>query len=339
MTRFHWLVPVTADHTPPPDLRRPFARYEQIALGADQAGFDAVTVPFDVDGDDAIVVGAAIARITRQLGVDIELHPGAGSPVYLAKLFASLQRATGGRISITLRDRTDRAFAASIGERLTEADHAVRLQEFVDVFAGIWNEHPVTDADLERFDYEGAHFQVVRGGLAGILSGWPAPRLTVPAGTALSTAHVEVASLRADDVDLFAAGTTGARRALSVPVLSRDDAAEAWEDLADLLARAGAPADVDGGRVDRRLWSGFDRLGLRDRVGLVGSHEEVADGLRELADAHDVDEFVLSGAEPLADLYRAGEHLLHRVDAGRSVRPAAAVDLDADIDAEEGAAA
>lgn len=320
MTRFRWLVPVLTG--PASDPARPFAGYEQIALGADQAGFDALVIPYDTAGDDSVVVGAAVARITRQIAVDIELQPGSGSPVYLAKLFASLQRATGGRIALSLRDRADAGFAASIGETLTDADHEARLREFVEVFYGIWNETATAPGTAARVDYDGTYFQVAGGGLTGILSGTAAPRLSLPSGVVSVPADVVVAPVPVDDADPFPDART-AERALSAAVLARDDAEEAWADLDEALRRAGVDVDVAALRVGSTLWTGFHLLGLRDAVGVVGSHEEVAATLQELGRRHGADEFVLSGLDPIADLYRAAEHILHRVDSGRRMGVAA----------------
>ena len=166
MTGYGWIVPT--------DVARTRSQYEQIARGADQAGYDLLYLPWAADGDDPVVLAGVLARVTRRIRLVVELHPAAGSPVYLAKLFASLQRASGGRIDLALRDRADGDFPRSSGDDVE--DTAARAAEFITVFNGVWNEHSVRE-DATAFDYDGEYFHVAAGGLTGILSGVRRPLL------------------------------------------------------------------------------------------------------------------------------------------------------------------
>ncbi len=74
-----------------------------------------------------------------------------------------------------------------------------------------------------------------------------------------------------------------------------------------------------GARVGRIPLAGFDRIGYRQQIGLVGSYEDVAQALSRYRE-DGVEVFVLTGHPHLEELHRVGEHLLHLVDpAGRTL--------------------
>lgn len=211
MTTFGWKAPTGAT---PAGRGRTLSEYEQIARGADQAGYDALHLPWSPDGDDPLVLAGIIARVTRRIRIVVELHPAAGSPVYIAKLLASLQRASGGRIDLALRDSPGSRFAHSAGDEV--ADAAARTAEFVTVLTGVWNEHPVRQSDpAVRFDHTGEHYRVTAGGLTGILSGVRRPTLYRSPGSEADPTLFDVTD------------------AVTVPILARETAAEARADAAD----------------------------------------------------------------------------------------------------------
>lgn len=166
MTGYGWIVPT--------DVARTRSHYEQIARGADQAGYDLLMLPWTAGGDDPVVLAGILARVTRRIRVVVELHTAAGSPVYLAKLFATLQRASGGRIDLVLRDRAEGGFPHASGDDVEDA--AARTAEFITVFSGVWNERSIGE-NVDPFDFDGEHFHVAAGGLTGILSGIRRPAL------------------------------------------------------------------------------------------------------------------------------------------------------------------
>lgn len=102
----HIVLPSAASAPPPvrlPDLLtdlRPTPTSSALALAraADLAGLAGVLVPFDPDGPEALVTAAALLRATRHIEVVAGFHTGIATPQYTAKLSASLQRFSGGRL-------------------------------------------------------------------------------------------------------------------------------------------------------------------------------------------------------------------------------------------------
>ncbi|WP_158675779.1 LLM class flavin-dependent oxidoreductase [Nocardia stercoris] len=102
----HIVLPGAASAPPPvrlprflTDLRPPPQAPELAsARAADLAGVTGVLVPFDPDGPESLVTAAALLRATRHIEVVAGFRTGLATPQYTAKLSASLQRFSGGRL-------------------------------------------------------------------------------------------------------------------------------------------------------------------------------------------------------------------------------------------------
>ncbi|MDL4776490.1 LLM class flavin-dependent oxidoreductase [Actinomadura xylanilytica] len=278
----------------------PFDHLAQIGRAAEIAGFHGVSVPFDPAGEESLVVTAGLLRQSRWLRGTAGFHPGVATPVYAAKVAASLQRFTGGRLDWRLAIDLDPAVARAQGDFAEGAERYARADEFLTIARGVWHE--------DSYTYEGRYFQVLAGGFQAPLSDRPFPRVHLSGTSAealdLSARHADVHLFDAADA-AGAAGAEGgglgaliadlgARAAgygravasgLVLPVLAREDGAEVRAEVARRAA-AGSPVPA-----------------------LAGSYEEVAAVLRgHLADG--VTTFVLEAAPHLEETYRLGEHLL-----------------------------
>jgi alkanesulfonate monooxygenase SsuD/methylene tetrahydromethanopterin reductase-like flavin-dependent oxidoreductase (luciferase family) len=164
--------PGITDRRPPG--RDPFDLLARVAAGADLAGLAGVHVPDDPDGVESLVASSAVLRRTRHVTVSAGFAPGVATPVYAAKLSASLQRFSGGRFGW---------FLGGVDPELTG--------EFLTIARGVWNE--------PDFSFEGRHFAVLKGGLGPVLANGPFPRVYL-SGT--SERELEL-SARFADVHLF----------------------------------------------------------------------------------------------------------------------------------------
>lgn len=243
---------------------------------AELAGLSGALVPFDPEGQESLVLAAGVLRDSRHLRVIAEFHPEIATPVYVAKLSASLQRFSADRLGWRLAVDLDPAIARAQGDFLTGADRYARAEEFLTVAKGVWQ---------GDFEYRGRFYQVAGGGFAAPLSGRAFPTVylggTSPEALELSARHadVHVFSPR-DDLETLTARLPGVAYGLRLPVLAREDDDEA-------LAAA------------RR--TGF--------TGLTGSYAAVAAAIGEYAD-QGVSEFFLEAGRRPQETYRLGEHLL-----------------------------
>ncbi|MFF2083025.1 LLM class flavin-dependent oxidoreductase [Nocardia sp. NPDC058176] len=361
MTEFHWRLPSRGDGrrarpqlrgrggfgpqaalTETTDVRPgrfgPFDELAQIVDAAELNGFDGVLAPYDPLGEESWIVAGAALRATRYTRVTVEFQPAFGTPVYAAKVSATLQRHSAGRLNWRLAVDTDPAEARSRGDLVAGEERYERAAEFLTVARGVWNENEIGAAGFAGtgFEYAGRYYDVIDGGFRGILSGLPFPTVhlsgTSPAALALSAAHgdVHVLTEQPDGIsrataelgERAAAAGRRVRIALELPVIARETEDEAWARVHRQWAELGRPEPATEHALGDGRWAGFDALGYDQRIGLVGSYEQVARQLSvyELAGVHS---FVLSGHPNIEEIHRAGEHLLFRVDpAGRTLTTA-----------------
>jgi alkanesulfonate monooxygenase len=300
----------------------------QVARAADLAGFHGLVIPYDPAGEDAWIIGSALARETKHLAIVPEFRPGFASAVYTAKLSFTFQRFFGDRLGWKLA--LDESETESPGDRFT------RAEELLSVAEGVWGEAP--------FDFHGRFFSVEAGAFFALHRGQQVrvePRRfpTVfasgegSAELAFSAAHADVHLF--DSVenealhDLIARHRALAERAgrslrygLRLAVAAAEYESEAWTRARRLWAdvRAGDDGSFESRRVDATGWHGFTRIGHAFDAGLIGSYRDVADRLAGYA-ALGITTFVLDAIPRVEEAYRLGEWLLPRL-AGHSLQEA-----------------
>jgi alkanesulfonate monooxygenase len=314
----------------------PFDELAQVIHAAELSGVDGVIAPYDPSGEESWVVAAAALRQTRHVRVAVEFHPAFGTPVYAAKMSATLQRLSSGRLEWRLKVETDPADARARGDQVTGRDRYARADEFLTVARGVWNDSEVLPGGFGGTGYEfaGNHYDVIDGGFRGILSGLPFPVVHLTGNSdeavTLSAKHGDVHQFVLTDTGYETSARTLADRALEqgrsvrkllrLPIIARETTDEAWARVERLWREAhpdGVSGDSRALARENSQWSGFDRLGYDQPIGLIGSYEDVA---RELSSFRHIDGFVLTGRPHIEELHRAGEHLLHLVDpAGRTL--------------------
>lgn len=332
------------DDREPTDVRPghfgPFDDLHQVIDAAELAGLGGVLAPYDPLGEESWIVAGGALRATRHSRVVVEFQPAFGTPVYAAKVSATLQRLSAGRLAWRLAIDTDSGDARSRGDRVSGDDRYARAAEFLTVARAVWNRESVPSAGFRGtgVDFAGNYYDVSDGGFRGVLSGLPFPAIhlsgTSPAALELSARHGDVhlftespggpaeslAALRARTAET---GRT-VRAGLDLPVIARETEDEAWARVERQWReiRPDGPGARSLGLGDGR-WGGFDVLGYPQPIGLVGSYEQVARQLQVYA-AGGFDTFVLTGHPHIEEVHRAGEHLLFLADpAGRTLKEAA----------------
>ncbi|GGK33368.1 LLM class flavin-dependent oxidoreductase [Nocardia camponoti] len=357
MTTFHWRLPTRGDGrranpalrgrggfgpaaptTIATDLRPgvfgPFDDLAQVVNAAELGGFDGVLAPYDPLGEESWIVAGAALRATRYSRVTVEFQPAFGTPVYAAKVSATLQRHSAGRLNWRIAVETDEAEARNRGDRVTGDARYARAKEFLTVARGVWNETDVAAAGFAGtgFDYAGEYYNAIDGGFRGILSGIPFPTVylsgTSSAALDLSAqaGDVHVFTEQRDGIDSLATDLTeratkagrDVRLALELPIIARETEAEAWARVERQWGELDRPDAANDHRLDSTRWAGFAALGYDQPIGLVGSYEQVAQQLSQYQ-ALGIDEFILAGHPNIEEVHRAAEHLLFLVDSNRTL--------------------
>jgi alkanesulfonate monooxygenase len=294
-----------------------FEHAAQIVRAADVSGFDGITIPDDPEGDDAWVLASSALRASRYLQVIPEFSAGFATPVYAAKIATTLQRSSGGRLGWRIAVEADEATARRRGDPVSGDDRYRRAAEFVQaarlVLAG------------PGVDFEGDFYQVDGGGFAGPLGGQRFPEVytsgTSDAALAFAAQHADAHVLAgagcaviASQISALHAHTVDreVRIAVTLPVIVREDSAEAYAKAQRLLGLAGHEGRARDLATAGSGWVGFDRIGLGQRYGLVGGFDEIADRLGSLADVG-VDTFILDTPGRLEGAYLLGEELIPRL--------------------------
>jgi len=129
---------------------------KQVAQAADSLGYEGVLIPTGRSCEDPWVVAASLLPVTTRLKFLVAVRPGLHQPSLAARMAATFDRLSGGRLLINLVTGGDQAELEGDGVYL---DHAARYEQSAE-FIRIWREILTRSHDDESFDFEGQHLSV-----------------------------------------------------------------------------------------------------------------------------------------------------------------------------------
>ncbi len=364
----YWFLPTHGDgrtidrrsSTRPPQRGVGLGYLGQVAAAADSLGFAGMLVPAGMFCEDPWLVSAALAQRTERVAFMVAFRPGLLSPTLAAQMAATGQRLTGNRLQLNVVVGGDPDEQRRYGDTLDHDSRYERADEFLSIVRGAWSDQP--------FTFSGGHYTVAAATVTRRPD--PPPPVffggSSDAARQVAARHADVylawgeppprlAPLLADARELAARAGRRIETGSRFHVISRDTEAEAWAVadamVADLDPAAVAAAqlrwarsesvgqrraaDLHGGRTDGlevhpNIWAGYGLLRPGAGAALVGSHDQVADRIEELASVG-VEHLILSGQPHLEEAYWFGEGvlpLLRRrglLDAAPAPAPAGAV--------------
>ncbi|MEY8876562.1 MAG: FMNH2-dependent alkanesulfonate monooxygenase [Leptothrix sp. (in: b-proteobacteria)] len=133
-----------------------FDYFKQIAIAADSLGYEGVLLPTGRSCEDPWVVASSLIDCTRRLKFLVALRPGLVQPSQSARMAATLDRLSGGRLLVNLVTGGDAEELAGDGQFLS---HAERYEESAE-FIRIWREVIARSHASASFDYDGKHLRV-----------------------------------------------------------------------------------------------------------------------------------------------------------------------------------
>jgi alkanesulfonate monooxygenase len=133
-----------------------FDYFKQIAIAADSLGYEGVLIPTGRSCEDSWILAASLIDVTRRLKFLVALRPGLVQPSQSARMAATLDRLSGGRLLVNLVTGGDAEELAGDGQFLS---HAERYEESAE-FIRIWREILARSHDGTDFDFEGQHLKV-----------------------------------------------------------------------------------------------------------------------------------------------------------------------------------
>lgn len=332
----------------------------QIAQTADRLGYYGVLTPTGRSCEDPWVVTASLIAATRQLRFLVALRPGLMEPALGARMAATFDRLSHGRLLINLVTGGNAAELAGDGQFLDHAERYAAATEFIHV----WREIIARSHSGETFDFAGKHLKVEGARLVYPPLQRPHPPIwfggSSDAAHDLAAEHAETylswgeppAEVRRkfDDVRARAARQGRILRfGVRLHVIVRETEEEAWAAAESLISKLDDTAvakaqkvfekmDSEGQRrmaalhgqgkgrsraeleIDPHLWAGVGLVRGGAGTAIVGNPRQVADKLREYQDAG-ADAFVLSGYPHLEEAYRFAELVFPLLDLDHA-RPA-----------------
>ncbi|PJO38113.1 alkanesulfonate monooxygenase, FMNH(2)-dependent [Delftia acidovorans] len=345
-----WFIPTHGDsrYLGTAEGARPLSHdyVKQVAIAADSLGYEGVLIPTGRSCEDPWVVASSLIPVTKRLKFLVAVRPGLHQPSLAARMAASFDRLSGGRLLINLVTGGDRAELEGDGVFL---DHAERYEQSAE-FIRIWREILERSHEGGTLDYEGEHLSVKGAKL--LFPPLQKPYPPVYFGGSSEAAHglaaeqvdayltwgeppAEVAKKIADVREKAARHGRSVKFGIRLHVIVRETEDEAWADADRLISRlkdetvvqaqaAFARMDSEGQRrmaalhaggsrrtraeleISPNLWAGVGLVRGGAGTALVGDAQTVADRIKEYADLG-IDTFVLSGYPHLEEAYRFAE--------------------------------
>lgn len=319
---------------------------KQVAQAADSLGYEGVLIPTGRSCEDPWVVAASLLPVTQRLKFLVAVRPGLHQPALAARMAASFDRLSGGRLLVNLVTGGDRAELEGDGVFL---DHAERYEQSAE-FIRIWREILARSHEGEPYDFDGKHLQVKGAKL--FFPPLQQPHPPVYFGGSSEAAH-ELAAEQADtyltwgeppaDVakkvaDVKARAATHGRTVkfgIRLHVIVRENDAEAWAAADSLISKldddtviraqaAFSKMDSEGQRrmaalhaggknrtrvdleISPNLWAGVGLVRGGAGTALVGDPQTVATRIEEYAELG-LENFIFSGYPHLEEAYRFAE--------------------------------
>jgi alkanesulfonate monooxygenase len=125
---------------------------KQVAQAADELGFEGVLIPTGRSCEDAWVVASSLAPLTERLKFLVAIRPGIISPTVGARMAATLDRISNGRLLINVVTGGDPDEQRGDGIHLSHAERYEAADEFLQIWRSVLQGESVT--------FEGKHLQV-----------------------------------------------------------------------------------------------------------------------------------------------------------------------------------
>ncbi|AWN44153.1 FMNH2-dependent alkanesulfonate monooxygenase [Methylobacterium durans] len=310
----------------------------QIAQAANELGYFGVLLPTGRSCEDSWVVASALAPLTERLRFLVAVRPGLQEPSVAARMAATLDRLSNGRLLINVVTGGDPVELRGDGVFLAHDERYAVTDEFLTIWRGLLAGETVT--------FEGKHLRCEAGRVIFPPVQAPYPPLyfggSSPAGIEVAADHCDVYLTWGEPPSGVAEKIARAREAaerrgktfsygIRLHVIVRETESQAWDEAERLISRLDDATiqraqetlkrqdsvgqsrmmALHGGDRSRlvvspNLWAGVGLVRGGAGTALVGSADQVADRMKEYIDLG-IDRFILSGYPHLEEAYRFAE--------------------------------
>ncbi|MGM3307122.1 FMNH2-dependent alkanesulfonate monooxygenase [Anabaena sp. WFMT] len=317
-----------------------FDYWRQIAQAVDQLGFTGALLPTGRSCEDAWVLASTLVTHTKKMRFLVAIRPGLMSPGIAARMAATFDRISGGRLLINVVTGGDPVELAGDGLHLSHDDR----YKLTDEFLSVWREI----AAGEVANFEGDYLNIKEGKILFPPVQKPYPPLwfggSSPIAQEIAAKHVDVYLTWGEPPAQVAEKITYLRRlaaaegrtlrfGIRLHVIVRETESQAWDAANDLIRyvdedaiaksqQAYARMDSVGQRrmkelhngsrealeISPNLWAGIGLVRGGAGTALVGDADTVARRMQEYADLG-IETFIFSGYPHLEEAYRVAELL------------------------------
>lgn len=339
---FFWFIPTYGDGrylaTTKGARETNFPYIKQIAQAVDELGYEGVLIPTGKSCNDPWVTASALSTVTQKLKFLIAVRPGVMKPTVAARMAATLDQISNGRLLINVVAGGDPVELAGDGIFASHDERYEITDEFLDIWRALLAE--------EKVDYEGKHLKVEGGEI--MFPGIQKPHPPIFFGGS-SDAGIKVAAKHSDvyltwgepprqvkeKIEKVRAEAAKHGRevefGLRVHVIVRETNEEAWKAANDLIKYVDDEAIKKAQEVFKRydsvgqkkmtelnkgergnleiypnLWAGVGLVRGGCGTAIVGDPETVAERIREYQEIG-INKFVLSGYPHLEEAYQFAE--------------------------------
>lgn len=313
---------------------------KQIAQAVDQLGYEGVLLPTGNSCEDAWVVASTLVPVTQRLKFLVAVRPAVMSPTLAARMAATFDRFSDGRLLINVVTGGDPDEAKGDGVFLSHDERYEVTDEFLTVWRGSISGEPTS--------FKGKHVHVEGAKVIYPPLQRPHPPLYFGGSSKhameLAARQVDVYLTWGEPPALVAEKVEAVRKkaaefgrtvkfGIRMHVIVRETNDDAWQAANELIKyvdeetiarsqKALARLDSEGQRrmvalhhgdrtnleISPNLWAGVGLVRGGAGTALVGDPETVAKRFLEYADVG-IETFILSGYPHLEESYRVAELL------------------------------
>jgi alkanesulfonate monooxygenase len=321
-----------------------FAYLRQIAQAIDHLGYTGALLPTGRSCEDAWIMASTLVSHTQRMRFLVAIRPGLMSPGVAARMAATFDRLSGGRLMVNVVTGGDPVELAGDGVHLSHDDRYRLTDEFLTVWRAI--------SSGETSQFTGDYLKIQDGKLLFPPVQKPYPPLwfggSSPIAQQVAAKHVDVYLTWGEPPAQVAAKIAAVRQlaeaegrtlkfGIRLHVIVRETTSAAWEAAEDLIRYVDESAisaaqnaysrmDSEGQRrmtqlhhgkrevleISPNLWAGIGLVRGGAGTALVGDPDTVAARMQEYADLG-IDTFILSGYPHLEEAYRTAELLFPRL--------------------------
>ena len=322
----------------------------QVARAADELGYYGVLLPTGRSCEDSWVIASAMVPLTQRLRFLVAVRPGLTEPAFAARMAATLDRLSNGRLLINVVAGGDPLELKGDGCFWNHDERYEATGEFLT----IWRRLLSGEADVT---FKGKHLAIEGGKLLYPPVQSPYPPLyfggSSEAGHKAAAEHIDVYLTWGEPPEAVARKIANAKAVaaahgrtfsfgIRLHVIVRETSAEAWKAADDLISHVDEEAiataqkafsrfdsvgqrrmaELHGGRRDKlevspNLWAGVGLVRGGAGTALVGNPDEVAERMKEYM-ALGIDRFILSGYPHLEECYRFAELVFPKLPLKRT---------------------